>query len=480
VEIRKAEELSVARGTHNFFDLMLIAGGAVAQAAHGCFPQGRILVLCGTGNNGGDGYVAAQSLLQAGRDVRVAALGAPATGDAQKAAALWRGETLPATPALLDQADLVIDALFGTGLTRPIKGLAAQLVEAVASRALPVVAADLPSGICGDTGRVLGCAMKAAVTVTFFRKKRGHVLLPARDYVGAVLVADTGMHADVLDEVKPLIAENENILWRADIPRPSTQAHKYDRGHAVVYGGALMTGASRLAARAAQRMGAGLVSLLAPQAAWEVYARALESVIVMPEDKRDELLADPKRNALLIGPGLGLEEGRRADVLAALATRKPCVLDADALTLFAQEPDALFQALHQDCILTPHEGEFNRLFGARIDPLADKITRTQNAAKCAGCIVLLKGADTVIASPEGAAVVNSNAPVWLATGGSGDVLAGMILGLLANGVEPFAAACAGAHVHGACGMQAGAGLIAEDLVNAIPSFWAGFYGEAKP
>lgn len=474
-EMRRAEERSVARGEHSFFDLMQVAGRGVGLAAHDFAPTGSILVLCGTGNNGGDGYVAARTLAELGRDVRVAPLAPPATEDARRAAGLWQGPCVPFAVASLEGVGLVIDALFGTGLTRAIEGPAATMIAAVTERSIPVVSADMPSGICGDTGRVLGVAFNAAVTVTFFRKKRGHVLQPAAQHCGLVQIVDTGMHADVLDEEVPLIAENNTDLWRDVFPRPQVAGHKYDRGHAVVQGGPQMTGAARLAARAAQRSGAGLVSLLAPQGAWEVYARALESVLVTPMEQMDVVLADPRRNALLIGPGLGLDDGHRAWVEAMLATRKPTILDADALSLFAGRAEDLFRLLHQDCILTPHEGEFNRLFEGRIDSAAGKIERTQAAARLAGCVVLLKGADTVIARPDGAAIVNGNAPPWLATGGSGDVLAGLILGLVAAGMPVFEAAAAAAFMHGACASRLGAGLIAEDLVNAIPSFLAGFY-----
>lgn len=474
-EMRRAEALSVARGDQSFFDLMLRAGAGVARVLHEAYPTGRILVLCGSGNNGGDGYVAAQSLLEKGRAVRLVALGQPATEDAAKAAACWTGQTLSWSPDLLADADIVIDALFGTGLSRPLEGLFAEVIAAVNAASVKVVSADMPSGICGDTGRVLGTAIRADLSVTFFRLKRGHVLLDGRDYAGRAVIVDTGMPADVLDEVHPLCVENKSELWETEIPIPQAAGHKYTRGHLIVCGGAAMTGAARLAARAAQRAGAGLVSLIAPAPAWEVYAKALESVIVVSESQQSETLADPKRNVCLIGPGLGLGEAERARVLTVLKTCKPTVLDADALSNFAGDPDTLFAMLHKDCILTPHEGEFFRLFGARIDPSLSKPDRALAAARMSGCIVLLKGADTVIANPEGACVINTNAPAWLATGGAGDVLAGMIAGLLAQGMEAFSAACAGAYIHGACAHLHGPGLIAEDLIEALPSFWDRFY-----
>jgi len=466
-EMRRAEALGCARGRYDFWALMQVAGGAVARAVMERFAPRRVLVMCGGGNNGGDGYVAAEALRLAGWAVRVGALAAPSTPEAKQAAAAWGGQTVPLAPALLKDCDLVIDALFGTGLTRPLAGLAAQMARDVETMALPVVSADMPSGINGSTGKVLGDSFKAILTVTFFRKKRGHVLWPAAARCGDVLVADTGMHADVLDEIKPAVTENESALWRAAQPILEAQNNKYHRGHALVFGGGVMTGASRLAARAAQRMGAGLVTLAAPPQAWELYAKALESVMVQPlRSPQDEaaLLANPKVTSILIGPGLGREQGAKELVLRVLNAQKRTVLDADALSIFADDPELLFKNLHEECILTPHEGEFLRLFG---ESDADKITKAQNAARKAGCIVLLKGPDTVIAHKSGFCAVNTNAPPTLATAGAGDVLAGMILGLVTAGMPLFAAACAAAYRHGQAATLHGPGLIAEDIIDHL-------------
>lgn len=466
-QMRRAEALSCARGTHDYWDLMKVAGGAVAKAAMERFKPCRVLVLCGAGNNGGDGYVAAEALRLAGWDVRVGALAVPTAKEAIMASQAWQGETVPLSPTLLEDCDLVIDALFGTGLTRPLEDTAAQMIEAVAAKGIPVIAADIPSGVDGDTGRVLGCAARAVATVTFFRKKVGHALLPALDLCGEVIVADTGMYADVLDEISPTIAENNSALWRASQPKLEVQNNKFHRGHALIFGGPIMTGASRLAARAAQRMGAGLVTLGCPPEAWEIYAKSLESVMVRPlrsgQDEA-ELLGNPKVTAILIGPGLGREVEAKDQILRVLPTGKQAILDADALSLFEGDERTLLNNLHEKCILTPHEGEHSRVFGV-LD--ADKITKARNSAQKAGCIVLLKGADTVIAHPEGFCVVNTNAPPWLATAGAGDVLAGMILGLVTAGMPLFAAACAAAHEHGQAATLCGQGLIAEDLVDRL-------------
>lgn len=265
---------------------------------------------------------------------------------------------------------------------------------------------------------------------------------------------------------------NSPDLWLNQWPRLKPEGHKYDRGHALIYGGAVMTGAARLAARAAQRIGAGLVTLAAPDAALSIYAQALESVIVRPMRNHDDwqaLLSDERRNAVLIGPGMGLEMQHKDFVIAVLQTKKPCVLDADALTIFADHPQQLFDALHQNCVLTPHEGEFTRLFGHMINAATSKPERAAKAAQMARGTVLLKGAETVIAAPDGRTIVNNNAPPWLATAGAGDVLAGMILGLLAQKMPIFEAAAAAAWVHGRVACDFGPGLIAEDLIEGLPN-----------
>ncbi|MDD5585595.1 MAG: NAD(P)H-hydrate dehydratase [Alphaproteobacteria bacterium] len=472
-EMRRAEDISCARGPLDFYGLMQNAGRAVAQAVMDRYPPCRVAVLCGPGNNGGDGYVAAEALRRAGWTVAVGAMPSnkqpPA---AAKARAAWQGATQALTPALFDEADIVIDAMFGTGLQRPLEGETTGLVANLNARKIPVVAADFPSGIDGDTGQVLGAAVQAQTTVTFFRKKLGHVLLPGAALCGETVVAGTGMDESVLEEINPAVAENGFELWQDLLPLPQAGGHKYNRGHALVYGGPVMTGAARLAARAAQRMGAGLVTLAAPESAMPIYAAALESVIVQEAETLDAwraLLNDPKKNIVLIGPGAGLDEAKRPFVLEALAARKPCVLDADALNVFSRAADRLFKALHPACVLTPHEGEFARLFGPMTEADGGKLARTQKAAALAGCIVLLKGSDTVIASPDGYALVNHSAPPWLATAGSGDVLAGMILGLLGPGMPPFAAAAAAAGLHGRIASDFGPGLIAEDIVAGIPA-----------
>ncbi|MGH7036709.1 MAG: NAD(P)H-hydrate dehydratase [Stellaceae bacterium] len=471
-QMGEADRLTIAGGVAGFA-LMEAAGRAVADAISRRWPPRPLTALCGPGNNGGDGFVAARVLAERGWPVRLALLGERAAlrGDAARAAAAWRGPVEALAPEVLDGAGLVLDGLFGAGLARPLEGVARAVVETAQACAVPLVAIDVPSGIDGESGQVRGAAPRATVTVTFFRKKPGHLLLPGRLYCGAVVLAPIGIADTVLEPIAPDTAENDPLWWRDLLPQPARAGHKYSRGHALVVGGAVMTGAARLAAPAALRTGAGLVTVAAPQAVFAVYAAALLGVIVHPiagiGDFR-ALLADPRRNAALIGPGAGVSGETREMALAMLHAGKRCVLDADALTAFADDPAALFAATQgAPCVMTPHEGEFARLF----DPAGSKPERARRAARQSGAVILLKGADTVIAAPDGRVAINTNAPPDLATAGSGDVLSGIVLGLLAQGMDPFAAAAAAAWMHGAAAARCGRGLIAEDLPAALPAVW---------
>ncbi len=447
--------------------LMEAAGWAVAREVRRRWSRRPTAVLCGPGNNGGDGFVAARLLERAGWPVRLSLLGEPAAlrGDAAGAAARWRGPVGPLTPDSLDGCGLVVDALFGAGLARPLDGVSRAVIEAIGIRGLPCLAVDVPSGVHGDSGRVMGAAPRAAATVTFFRRKPGHLLLPGRDACGDVVVADIGIPDSVLEEIAPRTFANAPGLWT--LPAPAPAGHKYGRGHAVVAGGGVMTGAGRLAARGARRAGAGLLTVAAPPEAAALYAQDAPGIIVAPADGAEalrRLLADPRKNAILVGPGGG---GGVADLaLAALGTGRPCVLDADALTAFRERPGTLFSALSASCVLTPHDGEYAALFG---DVPGSRLERARAAAERSGAVVLLKGADTTIAAPDGRAAINANAPPDLATAGSGDVLAGLILGLLAQGMAAFPAAAAAAWLHGEAGRRLGPGLIAEDIPDALPS-----------
>jgi NAD(P)H-hydrate epimerase len=464
----RADAAAIAGGIRSI-ELMEAAGRAVAEACRARWSRRPVAVLCGPGNNGGDGFVAARYLAQAGWPVRIALLGdrGALTGEAAQQAALWSGEVEPLRPEALDDAALVIDAVFGAGLTRPLDGAALATIHAIGEHSLDCVAVDLPSGVSADTGAVLGAAPTARLTVTFFRKKPGHLLLPGRLHCGPTLVADIGIPSSALDAAAPNCFENDPALWLDRLPAPTLEDHKYRRGHAVICGGARMTGAAQLAAEAARRIGAGLLTILAAPDVLPIYAMAAPGHLVHPLHPDGSIpqaiLRDARVTAMLIGPGAGAEEGTLKRVLAALGSGKPLVLDADALTVFADRPTALISALTGLEVLTPHEGEFGRLFGGS----GSKLQRARGAAAMAGCVLLLKGADTVVASPDGRAIVNANAPADLATGGTGDVLAGFILGLRAQGMPPFEAAAAAAWLHGAAASEAGPALIAEDLAPAL-------------
>ena len=462
-----ADRLTVASGLTGI-ELMENAGRAVAHEIKQRWRPGRITVLCGTGGNGGDGFVTARYLAEAGWAVRVALLGRTdaLSGPTRHHAGLWPGTVEPLAAATLDGASLVVDALFGAGLNRALEGPSAEVLAAAERRGLSLVAIDVPSGLMGDSGAALG-AVKAVLTVTFTRKKPGHLLLPGRSLCGEVVVADIGTPPSALEQVAPDTFENGPELWRGDFPRSDDDSNKYTRGHALISGGYPLTGASRMAARAAARAGAGLTTIAVSQIALPIYAAALTSVMVQPLVVPDQffgLLDDRRLTALLIGPGAGVSEETRTRTLAMLATGRPTVLDADALTSFQENPAALDRAITGPCILTPHDGEFARLF----DPRGDKLTRTRGAARRSGAIIVLKGSDTVITAPDGRAIINTNAPSTLATAGAGDVLSGIILGLLAQGMEPFLAAAAAVWLHGAAAAGFGPGLIAEDLPDLLP------------
>jgi hydroxyethylthiazole kinase-like uncharacterized protein yjeF len=487
-EMGDADRLTIGGGIAGL-TLMENAGAAVAQTVSARQGLGsRVLVLAGPGNNGGDGFVAARFLAERGYAVTVLLVGALdlLKGDAAAAANAWNRGVAIARPEGLAGADIIVDALFGAGLDRPVGGLAHAMIEAVNAQAAPVVAVDLPSGINGSSGAIMGAAIKATQTVTFFRKKPGHLLMPGRTYCGTVSVVPIGIADTVLSRIGPRTFENLPELWRDKFRLPGMEGHKYDRGHAVVVSGpSWSTGAARLAARGALRAGAGLVTIASPREALAVNAAANLAIMVRPVDGAADLarfLSDPRLNALAIGPGLGVNDATNELVLAALSGDRAVVLDADAMTAFAKSPERLAAAIKarkgQATILTPHEGEFSRYFHA-LDAktkAGSKLDRARRAATVIDAVVVLKGPDTVVAAPDGRASIAANAPAYLATAGAGDVLSGIVTGLLAQGMPAFEAACAAVWLHGEAARGFGLGLIAEDLPEQLPSVYRALFG----
>jgi hydroxyethylthiazole kinase-like uncharacterized protein yjeF len=472
----EADRLTIAGGTAGRV-LMQRAGVAIADAvARGTSLGAAVVVLCGPGNNGGDGYVAARVLRDRGFRVTVAADGPPdpRAADAVDAAAGWGRTPVPLARWDHGRVAVVVDALYGAGLSRPIDRLTAEVIEGVNAHPCRVIAADIPSGVDGATGAVRGAAIRADETVTFFRRKPGHLLIPGRTLCGTLRLVDIGIAAAVLDRIGPKDFANEPELWGEVFPVPRVEGHKYSRGHAVVVSGAMTrTGAARLAARGALRAGAGLVTVASPPDALSVNASHLTAIMLERMEGAAglaALLADRRRNAVCLGPALGTGEATRALVAEALASGAATVIDADGLTAFADTPDQLFAGIRawpeRPVVVTPHGGEFARLFGG--DPAASKLAAARLAAQRAGAVVVLKGPDTVVATPDGMASIAANAPPWLATAGSGDVLAGIVTGLLAQGMPAFEAASAAVWLHGEAGRMAGIGLIAEDLPEAMP------------
>jgi len=470
-EMFAADRAAVEAGTPTTV-LMERAGQAVAEVIRQRYGRRPTVIWCGPGDNGGDGYVIARHLRRRGWPVRVEALAPPASPAARWAASRWRGETGPLV-AEPDPAALHVDCLFGAGLSRPLEGEAERLARARVGAA-GIVAVDTPSGLLGDTGRPLGgWAMKAELTVTFHRRKPAHVLAEGRAACGEVVVADIGLATTG----EGGLFENDPDLWGARFPWPAADAHKHARGRLMVVSGeAWNTGAARLAARAGLRIGAGVVTVLSPPNALAVNAAHLEAVMLAPFESEFELQSRAeKADAVVVGPAAGVGEATMRHLLALARTGAALVVDADALTSFAADPQALFSALDRDDVLTPHPGEFERIFPGLLAASPERISAAREAARRAGTVVLLKGSDTVVAAPDGRAAVSLNGASWLATAGSGDVLAGFIAGLIAQGMESFEAACAGAWIHAEAGAAHGPGLIAEDLPVLAPAVLARLY-----
>ena len=450
----------------------------------------RVLVLCGPGNNGGDGYAAARRLREQRYKVRVAST-IPASslkGDAAQAAASWPGDISSAWDEDFHSADLVLDALFGAGLTRDLDEKTIALINRLnkwrRDTKQNIVSVDIPSGVDGTTGSIRGAAVEADATITFFRVKTGHLLLPGRLQCGKLTCAHIAIRQSALASLSIDAFVNVPKLWRHALPVPQTEGHKYSRGHVVVVsGGISFSGAARLSALAALRAGAGLVTLASPLDALAVNASALTSVMVRPASDASELsrlLLDKRKNVVAIGPGLGVGEDSCKKVEAVLAPTealRAAVLDADALSSFEEFPDRLWRATKHapgPVVLTPHAGEYMRIFGpvgAGIGAEKSKLEQARAAARLSGATLVYKGPDTVVAAPDGRASIMPWATPWLATAGSGDVLTGIIAALLAQRMDSFLAASCAVWLHARAAEIFGPGLIADDIIGTLPAVW---------
>jgi hydroxyethylthiazole kinase-like uncharacterized protein yjeF len=475
---RAADAWAVAHGTDGL-TLMETAGRAVAEILTDYIGtpsecDGDILLLCGPGNNGGDGYVVARLLDDWGYSVRLMSVvpTADLKGDAAGMASRWAGPVEGLDKLSFKGVGVIVDALFGTGLVRPVEGDIAALIDKANRWDAFRLAVDVPSGLDAGTGQVLGTCFQADATVTFFARKPGQVIAPGRLLCGGhehVHVADIGIAAACLEEIAPATFENEPGLWGGLYPHAGPATHKYHRGHLLVLGGKEPTlGACRLASMAALRAGAGLVTLAAPSETYAIQAAALTDVMVRRFDSAFGFLgmvADGRIRVVLVGPGAGVSE-KTAEVVQEVAARgRSMVLDADALTSLVGRLELLQGA--GEVVLTPHDGEFARLF-PDIDLSGDRIAAARAAAAATGAVVVLKGVSTLVAAPDGRLSIAANAPAWLSVGGTGDVLSGIVAGLLAQGMPAFEAASAGVWLQGEAAMQAGRGMIASDLVAALP------------
>jgi ADP-dependent NAD(P)H-hydrate dehydratase / NAD(P)H-hydrate epimerase len=460
-QMYQADAIAVARGISSL-KLMENAGRAVVDAVLLRFKKCTVAVICGPGNNGGDGFVVARLLAAKKWPVKVYLIGdlKSLKGDAAKMAAKWKGTVGTFKDFERLNHGLIVDAIYGAGLNKDFPGY---LADGMHGACAPIVSIDVPSGVDGLTGQPRHCSVIARLTVTFYRKKPAHVLQPGRRICGEIVVADIGIPDDVADELPVRIYENA----KPSLPDFHPHSHKFNRGHALVWSGPeLNTGAARLAALAAARSGAGLTTIMGNPEALRVHANHLSSIMLKPADQLREMLEDRRITAFCIGPAAGVNDQTRKATLRMLKSGKPIVLDADALTVFADAPDELFAAIkaiaNRRVVMTPHEGEFARLFG---ELPGSKIERAQVAAKISGAIVVLKGSDTVIAIPDSLAFVNTNAPIKLATAGSGDVLAGIVTGLLAQGMDEYGAACAAVWLHADAANRSGRrAIIAEDII----------------
>lgn len=474
-QMNVADRMAIDSGVPGI-ELMEAAGSFLAEVVRDQFKETqRVLIVCGPGNNGGDGFVLARLLREKKRHVDLhVPLGTEGfSGDAKIAFERLHGNVQILKNPDWNSYDLIVDALFGAGLSKDVSGTLADLISNINAATASVLAVDLPSGINGETGAICGTAVRANATATFFRLKPGHLLLPGKSHCGVTRVGQIGIPHKVLDQIEPDTYHNVPGLWLKRFPVHRTSQHKYSRGHTLALSGPISkSGAARLMATAALRMGSGLVTLVAASDVLPVHASRLDSVMFTESNNLEELreiLADSRINCIAMGPGLDPDETTREMVREVLISDRNTVLDAGALSAFAQDADILFRAArgrNQGLVFTPHSGEFAKLFGHSIE-LSSRTEMARKAASKTGAVVVLKGADTVVADSAGRAAITSNAPPWLATAGSGDVLTGMIAALLAQGMPAFEAACAAVWIHGEAANRLGPGLISSDLDQGV-------------
>lgn len=443
-EMRAAEQAVMRDGT-TVETLMERAGAAAAEAIWGYAEPRPTLILCGPGNNGGDGYVIARHLKERGVEVQVAALFEPQGEAACRARSMWSGEVVALAEA--KAAPIMVDALFGTGLARPLEEAVSSALARFAAEAAVRIAVDLPSGVATDDGSILSPIPSYDLTVTFGAMKPAHLLQPAARHMGRVVIADIGVET----------SSGFHAIGRPALSGPGPDDNKYSRGYVAVVGGH-MPGASALAAAAALRSGAGYVRLIS-----DAIASLPHAIVRGSADFT--LLQDSRVSAAVIGPGLGRERDAEQSLQHALASNLPLVLDADALFLLRGRIEALHGLDHVP-ILTPHAGEFDNLFPT-IE--GSKVERARRAAQAAQAIMVFKGADTVVAAPDGRAAIAYPASSNLASAGTGDVLAGVAGAMRARGLNAFEAACAAVWLHARAAEAVGAGLVADDLIEALPA-----------
>lgn len=475
--VKEADEMSEKLGTPAIV-LMNNAGRKVAELTEKIIKQKKcgdaIYVICGAGNNGGDGLVAAKYLKNKGYDIRVGLVGdfrkiTPLTQNALESAVSAGIEAETFDKEYLLQSDVVIDAIFGVGLKRDIEGEIADVIKEINNSKSLKIAVDIPSGVCADTGSIKSVAVNADATVTFQNPKLGNLLLPGKENCGELFIEDIGIPEEVVDLIESIYLLNTPELWQHLLPKPKLSDHKYTKGHVVVIGGDIeSTGAAKLASEAALRTGSGLVTIACDAESLPIYATSLKSVMakkVKDPELLEKFISERKVNTVIIGPGSGNDLYSALRVTTCLDAGLRCIIDADVFTNFKNKPQDLVKALkkNKNCVLTPHEGEFKRVFKLE----GNKVERASQAAKSCDNVVVLKGNDTVIAAPDGRIVINNNAPTYLATAGSGDVLSGIIGGLLAQGMPLFEAACAGVYLHSETANKLGKGMIAEDIAKQI-------------